>query len=187
MRYLYEYLDSNVWCKFIDLSIYKIAEDHSVAVSQTKSKLDIVVFGQLSLLGGSLKNRDQKGNLNEEWPHISLHKKWSLKLRISLVNATKSVVFCGFGHICWRNSQWKTLFFIQCIDLPCYNKSEKELFNMKCLIVDRLTKGPVDVFMKCLKLVLVYKFFYKSKSQTARNKGFRTYVGSNALTVKPWK
>ena len=157
MRYLYEYLDSNGWCKFIDSSIYKTAEDHSVTISQTKNKLEIVVLGHLSLLGGSLKNRDQKGNLNEEWPHISLHKKWSLKLRVSLVNVTKSVVY-------WRNSQRKSSFFIQCIDLHCYNKSEKEFFNMKWLIVDRLTKGPVDVFMKCLKLVLVYKFFYKSKS-----------------------
>ena len=157
MRYLYEYLDSNGWCKFIDSSIYKTAEDHSVTISQTKNKLEIVVLGHLSLLGGSLKNRDQKGNLNEEWPHISLHKKWSLELRVSLVNVTKSVVY-------WRNSQRKSSFFIQCIDLHCYNKSEKEFFNMKWLIVDRLTKGPVDVFMKCLKLVLVYKFFYKSKS-----------------------
>ena len=157
MRYLYEYLDSNGWCKFIDSSIYKTAEDHSVTISQTKNKLEIVVLGHLSLLGGSLKNRDQKGNLNEEWPHISLHKKWSLKLRVSLVNVTKSVVY-------WRNSQRKSSFFIQCIDLHCYNKSEKEFFNMKWLIVNRLTKGPVDVFMKCLKLVLVYKFFYKSKS-----------------------
>ena len=157
MRYLYEYLDSNGWCKFIDSSIYKTAEDHSVTISQTKNKLEIVVLGHLSLLGGSLKNRDQKGNLNEEWPHISLHKKWSLELRVSLVNVTKSVVY-------WRNSQRKSSFFIQCIDLHCYNKSEKEFFNMKWLIVNRLTKGPVDVFMKCLKLVLVYKFFYKSKS-----------------------
>ena len=157
MRYLYEYLDSNGWCKFINSSIDKTAEDHSVTISQTKNKLEIVVLGHLSLLGGSLKNRHQKGNLNEEWPHISLHKKWSLELRVSLVNVTKSVVY-------WRNSQRKSSFFIQCIDLHCYNKSEKEFFNMKWLIVNRLTKGPVDVFMKCLKLVLVYKFFYKSKS-----------------------
>ena len=36
-RYLYEYWDSNGWCKFIDTSIYKITEDHSVAASQTKN------------------------------------------------------------------------------------------------------------------------------------------------------
>ena len=31
------------------------------------------------------------------------HKKWSFPLTISLVNVTKSAVFCGFGHIYWRN------------------------------------------------------------------------------------
>ena len=41
-----------------------------------------------------------------------LHKKWSFPLRISLVNVTKSAVSCGFGHIYWRNSRWKTLFFV---------------------------------------------------------------------------
>ena len=34
---------------------------------------------------------------------IALHKKWSFLLRISSVNATKSAVSCGFGHIYWRN------------------------------------------------------------------------------------
>ena len=29
MRYLYKYWDSVSWCKFMDMSIYKIAEDHS--------------------------------------------------------------------------------------------------------------------------------------------------------------
>ena len=28
---------------------------------------------------------------------------WSFSLRISSVNVTKSAVFCGFGHIYWRN------------------------------------------------------------------------------------
>ena len=37
MRYLYEYQDSNGQCKFIDISISKITEDHSVAASQTKN------------------------------------------------------------------------------------------------------------------------------------------------------
>ena len=34
---------------------------------------------------------------------ITLHKKWSFPLSISLVNVTKSAVSCGFGHIYWRN------------------------------------------------------------------------------------
>ena len=37
MRYLYEYGDSNAWCKFIDINVYKITEDHSVAANQTKN------------------------------------------------------------------------------------------------------------------------------------------------------
>ena len=41
--------------------------------------------------------------------------------------------------------------------------------------------------MKCLKLVLVYRIFYKNKPSTARNKSLRTYVDSKAITLKPWK
>ena len=40
---------------------------------------------------------------NSHYQDISLHKKWSFPLRISLVNVTKSAVSCGFGHIYWRN------------------------------------------------------------------------------------
>ena len=45
---------------------------------------------------------------------MTLHKKWSFPLRISSVNVTNTAVSCGFGHIYWRNSQWKTSFFVQC-------------------------------------------------------------------------
>ena len=41
-----------------------------------------------------------------------LHKKQSFSLRISSVNVTKSAVSCGFGHIYWRNPEWKTSFGI---------------------------------------------------------------------------
>ena len=34
---------------------------------------------------------------------MSLHKKWSFQLKISSVNAKKSAVSCGFGHIYRRN------------------------------------------------------------------------------------
>ena len=37
MWYLYKYWDSIGWCKFMDVSIYKITEEHSVAVTQTKN------------------------------------------------------------------------------------------------------------------------------------------------------
>ena len=32
-----------------------------------------------------------------------LHKIWSFPWKISLVNVTESAVYCGFGHIYWRN------------------------------------------------------------------------------------
>ena len=38
-----------------------------------------------------------------------------------------------------------------------------------------MNKGQVDIFVKCLKLVLVYRIFYMNKPWAARNKGFRTY------------
>ena len=41
------------------------------------------------------------------------HKKLSFPLRISSINVTKAAVSCGFGHIYWRNTQWKTSFFVQ--------------------------------------------------------------------------
>ena len=66
----------------------------------------------------------------------------------------------------------------------CYNESEKELFYMKWLIVERLISAKL-MALKCLNLVLVYRYFYKNKPQTARNKGFRTYVNSKAITLKP--
>ena len=44
---------------------------------------------------------------------VLLHKKWSFPLRISSINVTQSAVSCGFGHIYWRNPQWKISFFVQ--------------------------------------------------------------------------
>ena len=32
----------------------------------------------------------------------TLNKKWNLSLKVSSVNATKSEVFCSFGHVYWR-------------------------------------------------------------------------------------
>ena len=40
-----------------------------------------------------------------------VQKKWSFPLRISSVYVNKSAWNCRFGHIYWRNSQWKTSFF----------------------------------------------------------------------------
>ena len=57
---------------------------------------------------------------------------------------------------CKPNEEW------QHIALPCYNESEKELFYyvVNC---GKINKGQVDVFVKCLKFILVYRIFYESK------------------------
>ena len=43
--------------------------------------------------------------------------------------------------------------------------------------------GQIDVFVKYLRVVLVYRIFYKNKPQAARYKRFRTYVNSKALAL----
>ena len=49
-----------------------------------------------------------------------MHKKWSLPFRISSVNVSKYAGNSGFGHIYWKNLEWKTSFFVQC---PCISES----------------------------------------------------------------
>ena len=43
----------------------------------------------------------------------TLHKKWSFPLRISSVNVTKYAENSEFGHIHWRNPQWKIPLFVE--------------------------------------------------------------------------
>ena len=40
-----------------------------------------------------------------------MRESWSFPLRIYSVNVTKSAIPCGFGHIYWRNPQWKIWFY----------------------------------------------------------------------------
>ena len=73
-----------------------------------------------------------------------LRKKWSFPLRISSVYMTKSAVFCGFGHIYWRNPQWKTSCFVhwkisstcvqQMLCLNYSNQQEKRNINKLYMI-----------------------------------------------------
>ena len=56
------------------------------------------------------------------------------------------------------------------IALPRHNKSEKERFYMKWLIVDRFNKDHVDVFTKCLKLFLMYIFFMRTNQRLQETK-----------------
>ena len=46
---------------------------------------------------------DSISNFVFQYWELALHKNWSFQLRISLVNVTKSAVFCEFGHIDCRN------------------------------------------------------------------------------------
>ena len=66
------------------------------------------------------------------WQVPTLHKKWSFPLGISSVIVTESAEDCGFGHIYWRNNQWKNSFFVQCQSATeeanfdiCVGKSQK--------------------------------------------------------------
>ena len=70
---------------------------------------------------------------------IIIAQKLCFPIRISLVNMTKSAVSCGFGHIYWRNSQWKTSFFV----LPIWNLSSLSCITYK---------------MKHLLLLDIFKF-----------------------------
>ena len=50
--------------------------------------------------------------------HLSHYtKKWSFPLRISSVNVSKSTGNLGLGHIYWRNPEWKTSLFVQCLPI----------------------------------------------------------------------
>ena len=71
------------------------------------------------------------------------------------------------------------------IDLTCCNESEKTPFLYEKVNRGQINKGQVDVFVKCLKLVLASRISYKNK--LAANKGFITYVDSKVLILKPWK
>ena len=70
-------------------------------------------------------------------PISPLHQKWSFPLGISSVNVTKSADSSRFGHIYWRNAQWKTSFFVQCtlstpfpISRHCYGTTKSFLWNV---------------------------------------------------------
>ena len=59
---------------------------------------------------------------------------WSFPLRISSVNVAKSAVSCGFGHIYWRNPQWKTSFFVQWILKKTVKLISEAQIKNKCMV-----------------------------------------------------
>ena len=91
----------------------------------------------------AVKLRRQR-RVNNIWI-LPLHKKWSFPLTISSVNVTKSTVSCGFGHIYWRNPQWKTLFLCRVFSnklilFPHYHSSvrSRNLNTVKLLIESKV-------------------------------------------------
>ena len=57
---------------------------------------------------------------------------------------------------------------------------KKNVFIYEMVNHREIDKSHVDVFVKCARMVLVYRIFYKNKPYVARN-----YVDSKALTLKP--
>ena len=87
------------------------------------------------------KRRDVLIKLGVGVEKFLLHKKSSFPLYISWVNVTKSAFSCGFGHIYWRNSYWKTSFFVQCLKTALYSEWENEHRLNKRLIPMRFSHG----------------------------------------------
>ena len=60
-----------------------------------------------------------------------LAKRMQLSIQYMLVLLTKCAVSCGFGHIYWRNTEWKTSFFVQCflININNNQKQDSQVFE----------------------------------------------------------
>ena len=67
---------------------------------------------------------------------IPLHKKWSCSFEIFSVNATKSAGQCRFSHIYWRNHEWKTSFFVQCLGRKIQFSGEFQPISFQMLAFD---------------------------------------------------
>ena len=72
---------------------------------------------------------------------ITLHKTWSIPLRISSVNMTTFAGNCGFGHIYWRNPYWKTSFFVQCYFHISNCNNARDFFKLKIISAVFLIAG----------------------------------------------
>ena len=96
--------------------------------------------------------------------HASQHKKWSFLLRISSVNVAKFIGNCGFGHIYWRNPEYKTSFSSNStvIRVPknfCYLQKYFYKWNITmdyCFIgkIDNSIKAP-GICLTCFSFFLV--------------------------------
>ena len=98
-----------------------------------------------------------RGVARAEKKDYTLHKKWSFPLRISSVNVTKSAGNCEFGHIYWRNPEWKISFFVQWYKF-CSRRSRSQMFFKigvlkKCWKFHRKTTVLESLFNKGAGLV----------------------------------
>ena len=72
---------------------------------------------------------------------------------ISPVNVTESVRNCGFGHIYWRNPQWKTSFFVQWIYCRIYIFLQKDFekhvinhFDFEKVLIEESNSHDINFF-----------------------------------------
>ena len=83
----------------------------NIAFSEPQIALEMCfLVSHCNIVTNSMRCRERKIEL-QKYRHTA--QKWSLSLRVSSANINKPAVSCGFGHIYWRNPQWKTSYFIQ--------------------------------------------------------------------------
>ena len=89
----------------------------------------------------------------------TLHKKWSFPLRLSSVNMTKSAVSCRFGHIYWRNHNWKTSLFAQCKWYGSQKKNSKEVKKLYINWQSSNNWANLEFFRYNLEFFSIFSFF----------------------------
>ena len=124
----------------------------------------------------------------------TLHKKWSFPLRISSVNASKSAVFCGFGHIYWKNPLNKTYFFVQWhsygtinseTEILCKTKREKFLQEFLIFYLWQTTEPPDDrkvLFIFAVKSISWIICWIFSEYESSSSKLYKEIVVLKTLT-----
>ena len=96
-----QYFDSNIFSHFFILSAVYLSLNKFYIVYLSETFLNSETLpddANLQIPDYSISLVDYPSNTKQ-----ALHKKWSFALWIYLVSVSKSTVFCGFGHIYWRN------------------------------------------------------------------------------------
>ena len=85
-------------------------------------------------------------------------------MRISIkdffsVNASKSAVSCGFGHIYWRNPLWKTSFFVQLYNFNFWHLDDLYFINtFLVLFLQGLILNTIS--NTCIAKLLLFIYYY---------------------------